>query len=200
MSDIAALLRALDTRLFLLVNQSLRNPLFDIVMPVLSDKRSLVLPVLLALALLWRRGDRSAWLLVAAAGIAVGLSDLGADLFKGIAQRIRPCQAIAAIHLLAGCTRSFSMPSNHASNMFALAGVVWASRWRWRWTLLVLAAGVGYSRVYLGVHYPGNVLAGALFGGLLGWGIARLGLRAARPWLAQLPQSRPTDPPPHAGT
>jgi len=104
---------------------------------------------------------------------------LGTNLLKASLQRTRPCHVIHDVHLLAGCTRSFSLPSNHASNMFALATVGWLGLRRWRWVLPLLAAGVSYSRVYLGVHYPTDVLAGAVWGGAVGWASSAL---AARLW------------------
>jgi undecaprenyl-diphosphatase len=130
--------------------------------------------------------------------LAVALSDLGANTLKHLIQRIRPCHLIAEAHLLAGCTRSFAMPSNHAANMFALAGVLWLGLPAWRWPVLILAAGVGCSRVYLGVHYPTDVIVGALSGLALGWAVTHLGLRLlpAR-WTtrsAEAPAPDPSEP------
>jgi undecaprenyl-diphosphatase len=174
---------ALDTWTFHLINRSLQNPLFDLVMPILSTKRYFLLPAAAVILMLVVWGGRRMWVLLAVAVAAVALSDLGTNLIKAMLHRTRPCHVIHDIHLLAGCTRSFSLPSNHASNMFALAAVGWLGFRRWRWALLLLAAGVAYSRVYLGVHYPADVLAGAVWGGLVGWGCSFL---AAHLWPANL--------------
>ena len=169
MVDLLSGLRTLDAWGFLLINRTLQNPLFDLLMPILSTKRYALLPAAVWILLLMVWGGRRMWVLLAVAVAAVALSDLGTNLIKAGFQRIRPCHVIPDVHVLVGCTRSFSWPSNHASNMFAVATVGWLGFRRWRWALLVLAAGVAYSRVYVGVHYPADVLAGALWGAGVGW-------------------------------
>ena len=158
-----------DTWLFLVINRSLQNPLFDLLMPILSTKRYVLLPAAVAVLMLMVWGGKRMWLVLAAGVLAVSLSDLGANLIKAELHRPRPCHVIADMRLLMGCTQSFSLPSNHASNMFAIATVGWLGFRRWRWVLLLLASGVAYSRVYVGVHYPGDVLIGALWGAGIGW-------------------------------
>ena len=170
-------LSALDTWTFHLINRSLQNPLFDLVMPILSTKRYFILPAAVLILMLAVWGGRRMWVVLAVAVVAVALSDLGTNLIKVTLHRMRPCHVIPDVRLLVGCTRSFSLPSNHASNMFALATVGWLGIRRWQWVLLLLAAGVAYSRVYLGVHYPADVLAGAVWGGAVGWGCSVLATR-----------------------
>lgn len=178
MMDFLGSLRTLDVWAFHLVNRSLQNPLFDWLMPVLSAKRYALIPAAVAIFLLARWGSKRAWILVGVGVLALGLTDLGANLLKGLFERTRPCHVIPDVRLLAGCTRSFSLPSNHASNMFALATVAWLGCRRWRWALPVLAAGVACSRIYLGVHYPSDVIAGALWGSAVGctctWAASRI--------------------------
>ncbi len=169
---------AVDDALFHLVNRTLENPAFDRLMPILSDKWVAFGLAAALIGLLLVQGSRREWVLVAVAIAAVALSDLSANALKHLLERTRPCHVLPDVHLLAGCTRSFSLPSNHASNMSALAGVAWLTLRRWRWALVVLAAAVSYSRVYLGVHYPSDVLVGALWGAAVGWtltqGVVRL--------------------------
>jgi undecaprenyl-diphosphatase len=169
MADIGAALRALDTWGLLLVNRTLQNPVFDLLMPILSTKRYALLPaaVMILMLLVW--GGRRMWVLVAVGVLAVALSDLGTNVIKASLQRSRPCHVIPQVRVLAGCTRSFALPSNHASNMFAVAMVAWLGFRRWRWALVVLAGAVAYSRVYLGVHYPADAAVGALWGAAIAW-------------------------------
>jgi len=174
MGDIGTLLSALDREIFLVVNRTLQNPVFDLVMPVLSDKRAGLFLAAAVLPWLWVRFGRRAWPVVIVAALAIGLSDLSASLLKQLVQRVRPCHVVAEVHLMAGCTRSFAMPSNHASNMFALAGLMSPFLSHWRWLFVILAAAVAYSRLYLGVHYPADVLVGAAWGASLGYGVALL--------------------------
>ncbi len=168
---------AIDTWTFHLINRSFQNPLFDLLMPILSTKRYFILPAAVLILMLAVWGGRRMWVVLAVAVVAVALSDLGTNLIKVTLHRMRPCHVIPDVRLLVGCTRSFSLPSNHASNMFALATVGWLGIRRWQWVLLLLAAGVAYSRVYLGVHYPADVLAGAVWGGAVGWGCSVLATR-----------------------
>jgi undecaprenyl-diphosphatase len=170
--DVVGVLYGLDRTIFLLINRSLQNPVFDQVMPALSNKWLGFVVVGVVVPCLFLRYGRRVWPVIALAVLAVALSDLGAGLLKHAVQRVRPCHVIPDVHLLAGCTRSFAMPSNHASNMFALAGVVGSLLPALRWVLLPVAGGVAYSRVYLGVHYPSDVLIGALCGTAIGWGLA----------------------------
>jgi undecaprenyl-diphosphatase len=167
----------IDQAVFLVINRTLQNPVFDHLMPALSDKWLGLLLVAAVVPWLCIRCGRRAWPVIVVAVLAVALSDLGAGAIKHAVQRVRPCHVVAEVHLLAGCTRSFAMPSNHASNMFAIAGVVGTLLPPWRWVMFPLAAAVAYSRVYLGVHYPADVLVGAAVGATLGFG---LGLFARR--------------------
>lgn len=169
--DVSGAFHTADRWAFLLINRTLQNPAFDVLMPILSDKRAGLLLVAVIASILFARCGRQVWPWIAVAVLAVALSDLGATLLKDILQRTRPCHLIADVHLLTGCTGSFAMPSGHAANMFALAGAVWTARTRWRWAVAALAAGVAYSRVYLGAHYPGDVIVGAVWGGAIGWAL-----------------------------
>ncbi|NTU41818.1 MAG: phosphatase PAP2 family protein, partial [Nitrospirales bacterium] len=106
---------------------------------------------------------------ISLAVISFLLADWFGNEIKGLAQRVRPCNALEGVRTLAGCSKSYSMPSNHAANSFAYATALFfffraSVPLGWRIYPLVLAAFVGLSRVYVGVHYPTDVLAGALLG------------------------------------
>jgi undecaprenyl-diphosphatase len=113
----------------------------------------------------WARGrvGLRAVLLVA---VAVGTVDLlGAGLLKPWIDRLRPCFALSDVRLLVvRQSHSPSFPSNHAANSFAAAVVLASLGPGFAVVSYLLAAMVALSRVYLGVHYPADILAGALLG------------------------------------
>ncbi len=157
-------LREWDEAGFYLINRSLRNPFFDLLMPFVSNKWNFALPVavLLGYILLFRpKRDR---IITLSAIAVILLADETSQFLKDLFERTRP------FHPLRDTTRpvSFSFPSNHASNMFALAVFLSYNYSRLWWLCLPTAALVGYSRIYVGSHYPFDVLGGALWGVLVG--------------------------------
>lgn len=158
-----------DTALFRVVNQTLIHPWLDVAMPWFSGNR-LFFPALVAVLalLLWRGGARGR-VCVALLVVALAAGNTAVDLLKEALARPRPFADLPDTRLLLGRGSSFSLPSGHAANWFlalAVAGWFYPHSRRALWPL---AVAVGYSRVYCGVHYPGDVLAGAL----LGWSIGR---------------------------
>jgi undecaprenyl-diphosphatase len=110
--------------------------------------------------------------------VLISLSDqLSVRAFKFVFERPRPCHDSdlqPLIHLPSGeCGGAFGFVSSHAANSFALAGFVWFLLRQYYskigWILFLWASGVAYSRVYLGVHYPGDILGGALLGLAVSW-------------------------------
>jgi undecaprenyl-diphosphatase len=196
MADLLAALQRLDAAAFLLLN-GWHHPLLDAVVPLLSQKEYAVIPAVGLAAVLLRVGGWRAWPLLVAAALAVGLSDLTGGALKGVFERVRPCHVIAEARLLGGCTASFALPSNHALNTGALAAAAWAGSRAAGGALALLAIGVGYSRVYLGVHYPGDVLVGLAVGAGIGWGMGWSALRIRgrlRTALAAAPPGHAADP------
>ena len=119
---------------------------------------------------------------LAAIGLCFLLADRGSVLiFKDTVCRLRPCHALENVHMFReGCGGQYGFVSSHAANAFALLTFFWL-RYRKKVkeektlsNLLILfmavwAVAMCYSRVYLGKHYPGDILCGAIFGVLVGW-------------------------------
>jgi undecaprenyl-diphosphatase len=172
-------LNALDAKLFFQINQS-TNGVFDILMPFLSNKGYL-LALPFGAFIIWQALKQPAdkrretlhlaiWT-IALAVISFLLADWMSNELKQVINRLRPCHALEGVRLLGGCTQSTSMPSGHSTNSFAYAVPLFFMtrnyiKFAWRLYPLILAAAVAYSRPYLGVHYPGDIAAGALLGTL----------------------------------
>ena len=163
-------LNAIDVQLFLFFNVTIANPFFDIFMPFITDKWTWV-PVWIVtiIGLVWKGGKKGRWAVILAI-LSVSSADLVSHrVLKKSIQRIRPCNAIEQTHLTVKRTRSYSMPSNHAANFFALA-TVFSFFYRRYWLLFYsLALLVAFSRVSVGVHYPFDALAGAIVGSMLAY-------------------------------
>ncbi|MBU6408978.1 MAG: glycosyltransferase family 39 protein [Verrucomicrobia bacterium] len=165
-------LESLDTRVFYFVNHGLSNPLFDWLMPRLSGGRGVmewfVPAAVLALLVAVFFGSVRARLCALMIFLVVALGDpLVLNTVKHVIHRPRPCMALPNVIERLGCTPSGSMPSAHAGNWFAAAMLVFLFYRHKRpifLSTLFMACAVAFSRVYNGVHYPGDVLAGAILG------------------------------------
>ena len=182
-------LHALDDQLLLAVNHA-RGPALDAVMTFASN-RLVWFPFYAGLIgwLIWHFRRRAAVLLPLVVA-AVALADsITSRLFKPVFARLRPCHnplLEAQLYLPDGCGGQFGFMSSHAANSFALAVFLLlalpAGRYRALKAGVFLWAGwLSYSRIYLGAHYPTDVLGGALVGAGLGWGAAAIFRRLTAP-------------------
>src|SRR3990172_6006025 len=153
-----------DRNLFYLINGRLTNPFLDAFMPFMSEKSTLFFIVIVGAVLVLVKGKRKdfSWLVLVV--VAVLVSDLLAATLKNVFLRMRPCHALEYVRLLMGCGGSYSFPSGHATNIFSAAVLLSARHARYTPVFLMIAVGVSYSRVYVGVHYPLDVVGGAALG------------------------------------
>jgi 4-amino-4-deoxy-L-arabinose transferase-like glycosyltransferase/membrane-associated phospholipid phosphatase len=176
--DCMSWLESLDASLFRLLNITLSHPALDQVMRIFGVTPPFVCILLGVAVWIAVKGGVRGRLFVAFTVCILLLGETGIGMLKHWIARPRPSYGVPEAHLLVGKGQYDSMPSSHTSIWFALT--VLAARFypkSWKW-LLPLACLVGYSRIYLGAHYPGDVLAGAV----LGAGYAAAGLRALE-WL-----------------
>lgn len=180
------IIQSLDAQLLLFVNHETANRFFDVLMPALSLRGYLlVIPFLIAM-ILWasKRKNQAGktylaealWTVLIACSAAY-LAGGVEDWMKDAVARVRPCRAIEGIRLIITCPKSFSMPSGHAISSFAFTlPLFYLSRayisLSWRLYPLLLAGLIAFSRIYLGVHYPTDVFAGAILGSLIGLGLS----------------------------
>jgi undecaprenyl-diphosphatase len=176
------IIQSLDTQLLILINHGTANTLFNGLMPALSSQGYLlVLPFLLYMIVSGvNQKNAQGKMYVTAALWAIAISCCSVycagwaeDMLKNAIARERPCRAIEGIRLITTCPKSYSMPSGHAISSFAFAlPLFYLTRAYltipWRLYPLVLASAIAFSRMYLGVHYPTDVLAGAFLGGGIG--------------------------------
>lgn len=167
----------MDQEVFELIHLQLARPWLDRILPVYRDKLTW-LPLYAVWAFLlfrsygWRR---TLYLLICLAAVITVADQLAASVFKPLIGRLRPCAEPgleAVVRDLVGCGGKFGFPSNHATNHFAVATVLsmtWVRRVHWRVLIYLWAASIGLAQVYVGKHYPGDVLAGALFGSLIAY-------------------------------
>jgi membrane-associated phospholipid phosphatase len=165
-------LQALDTALFHFINGSLGNPFFDWLMPLLSGGNGamtwFVLAIIAGYIVALILGDARVRLCAVLIFLSVAIGDgLVTNTIKHLVHRPRPCMALSDVVERLGCSASGSMPSAHAANWFVATMIVFIFYRRKLWLMVpvaFMAVAVAFSRVYNGVHYPGDVLAGAIVG------------------------------------
>jgi undecaprenyl-diphosphatase len=156
---------AWDGRVFRLLNGDWFDPTLDRVMPWLSDARNYTVPFILAAILILFVGRLRGLRFVTLAVVSVVVADaIATHVFKHVLSRTRPCIALEGVRLLVGCVNSPSFPSNHAVNASALATLAMLYMPRLSLPAALLAMLVGYSRIYVGAHFPLDVLAGMVLG------------------------------------
>jgi undecaprenyl-diphosphatase len=166
MESVLLTIKNLDIQWFYFVNQSMHNAFFNVVMPIVSNAGEDGLIWLLAALILYLSGpqNRRASFLMLLAVLCSFI--LGEEILKHIFQRPRPFLSLEGVNLLVAPPGSFSFPSGHAANAFAASLVIARKIHRLAWPALLLAVIMAFSRVYVGVHYPLDILGGALLGAL----------------------------------
>ncbi len=165
-----------DRHLFYFINHDMGNAFFDCVMPYLRNPRFWIpLYIFIIVFCLWRY-KKAGMVIVVLLALTAGVADFtSASLIKPSVKRIRPCREATLgntdINRVA-CGTGYSFPSTHATDHFAMAAfliLVFYKKWPWiaLWATL-WAAIICFAQVYVGVHYPIDVLGGAIYGTLIG--------------------------------
>ncbi|HWQ26356.1 MAG TPA: phosphatase PAP2 family protein [Chlorobaculum sp.] len=166
------LLEQADAWLFRLLNLHLVHPAADDLMLFLTNPKLSAHILVLAAAFMLIRKGKDGLIVILLLILAVGIADFTASgIMKPLFHRVRPCFALDGVRLLVDQTHSWSFASSHAANAAAVASLVWIFFWRgaavdrvFTIIMIVYASLVAFSRIYIGVHYPGDVLGGMLIG------------------------------------
>jgi undecaprenyl-diphosphatase len=168
------LLVHIDTALFLVCNHAIANPAFDAIFTTITNGRFWIVPGIIAAVVFLYFKKKTAAMVITLMLVTVSVSDPVCNrIIKPLFPRMRPCNErvhIDGARFLLGRKGSPSFPSSHAMNMFAQATLLTLlyRRKRVGITAFSFAAVIGFSRIYVGVHYPFDVLAGAMFGMMVG--------------------------------
>ncbi len=170
------LLKYWDSQLFLWLNDK-HNDFFDVVMLWASNKLFWIPLYLFLIYLLFKNFKKKSFWILLTVGVLIFCADQFSVGLKNYFQRLRPCHDPALeglVHLVKNkCGGSFGFVSSHATNHFAIAvllSLIFKNTYKYFTPVIIIwAAVIAYSRVYLGVHYPGDILGGAILGTLLGF-------------------------------
>lgn len=165
-----------DRELFLAIN-GYHNLFWDHVMWYISERWIWIPLYLFFLFLVWKRFKKKTWMILIAVALLITITDqIHLHLFKNMFERLRPTHNPSLeemIHIVNGYRGGkYGFVSGHASNSFAIAtflSVLIGPKYKCFTPIVLLwAAVISYSRVYLGVHYPGDVIFGAILGTFMG--------------------------------
>ena len=172
---------SIDLVIFYFLNHTISTGFLDKFFSIITNVTNWYIAYLILAGIAVVKGGIRGRIVVAGLILLVIFSDqTGYRLLKEFFGRLRPCDVLTDVILPVGCTGTFSFPSNHALNNFAVAVFVTRFYPNYKWAFFITASLISLSRVYLGLHYPSDILGGAIIGVFFGYifSIAALKLEA----------------------
>jgi membrane-associated phospholipid phosphatase len=170
-------LLAIDKAIFNFINQQATNAFADSIFPWWRESITWLPLYLFLLVFLFVNYGKNTWYWLLSIGVAVALSDqISSGIIKPFVHRLRPCadpeMAYTVRLLLNHCSGAFSFTSSHATNHFAAAVFIIKTLYPimkpYKYAWLFWAASISYGQVYVGVHYPLDIICGAIIGSIIG--------------------------------
>lgn len=170
-------LEQFDQWLFKKINSQWTNPVFDLILPYFREQNFWMPLYLFLFVFVAANFKKNGWWWIIFFLCTVALTDMiGTRVFKHAFERLRPCNDPAFLSyvrlLLKECAGGYSFISNHAANHFGIATFFYFTLRhylpKWAWIGFIWAFFIGYAQIYVGIHYPFDVAAGALLGITLG--------------------------------
>jgi len=177
MSSFLESVQSFDQSLFVYINRVVTHPILDILMPFFRESTFWIPFYLFLIVFVFVNFGKKGWVWLLFAFITVLLTDqLSSSIIKNWVQRPRPCSdplfSDQVRLLLDHCSGGYSFTSSHATNHFGVATFLFITLGRyfgnWKYLLFIWAALICYAQVYVGVHYPLDVIFGALLGFTIG--------------------------------
>jgi undecaprenyl-diphosphatase len=178
------------------VNGGWASPMADAFFRFITHEKNFFIPGAILLLFFWVRCGRKGRFLAVFFLLNILVTDqMSSGILKPLVQRPRPCQTLTDIRTPDGCGPAYSFPSSHAANSAGMMTILALAYPAWVWPAAAFAFLVGLSRVYLGVHYPSDVLCGFALGIFCAFQMWRLRVWTEYRWFP-LRESRPQEPAP----
>lgn len=176
----------LDEAVFRFINSTVSNPVSDFIFPLFNSGSSFIPLIIAGIIYLTIRNSTRLWAIFFVVIAFVVVSDWSIfNPLKQLIARHRPAATLDHVRILAsGAAGGWSFPSSHTANCFMAATMLGFLFPSLRILFYSLATIIGISRIYVGVHYPSDVVGSALLGSILGWGAYLVVDR--REWLRKL--------------
>ena len=169
-------LDTLDKEILIWIHQYFSNSVFDILMPFITNEENWIFLIALLIIFLAFRLGKKGKIALGLLILSLSLTDIiCAQILKPFFERLRPSHLnLEGLNLLVPKGGKWSMPSNHAANIFSFAVILSYFYNNYKYSLFGLALLIAFSRIYVGVHYLGDVISGALIGYCISWCVLTL--------------------------